>query len=256
MNKIFRNIGLLALACFSFLITDETIKVVKETDKLMIEIKNIASNYYVEEVNAKVKDKYIIVGHNGLEIDVDSSYQNMKKIGYFNENMLIYKNIKPEISIADYKDKIINGNSKNEVSLIFKNPNDLDGIISILKSNNIGASFFIDLDYYKNNYESVELITHYNHDLGFLNNYKELRREFNGMNYYCYSSINNCVKDSKYTVEATTKINNLKELKKNLKKGTIIEINGDDYLDIYIKYILSKGYKIVKISDFINEELK
>ena len=44
---MFRNIGILALACFSFLVTDETIMVVKENDKLMLEIREKSAEYYI-----------------------------------------------------------------------------------------------------------------------------------------------------------------------------------------------------------------
>ena len=44
----------------------------------------------------------------------------MKQLGSFNDNLLVYKTIKPNISIKDNKDKcIIKGSSKRMVSLVF-----------------------------------------------------------------------------------------------------------------------------------------
>ena len=103
MKGILRNIGVLGLACFSFLITDETIQVVKEKDELMIEIKNVAPNYHIEAIDAKISDKYIKIGLNGLTLDIDATYNKMKRIGYFNENMLVYKNVLPNVTIDNYK---------------------------------------------------------------------------------------------------------------------------------------------------------
>lgn len=254
MKGILRNIGVLGLACFSFLITDETIQVVKEKDELMIEIKNVAPNYHIEAIDAKISDKYIKIGLNGLTLNIDATYNKMKRIGYFNENMLVYKNVLPNVTIDNYKTKIINGNSKNEVSLIFVKPTKIDKIIDTLKYNNIEATFFINDDFYKNNFESIELAITYKNDIGIIDDYNNLKKILD--NYICYSDlIDSCAKDSKYTIEATFEINNLKELKEYLKPGSIILINNSDYLDVYIKYILSKGYQITKITDFINEEI-
>lgn len=255
MKGILRNIGVLGLACASFLLTDETIQVVKEKDDLMIEIKEMASNYHIGSIDAKISDKYIKIGLNGLALDIDETYKKMKRIGYFNENMIVYQNVKPNVTVTNYKDHIINGNSKNEVSLIFVNPKNIDKIIDILRHNNLKATFIIDDQFYKNNVESIELLLNYKSDLGFIDDYKKLKKEL-PTNYVCYSNLlNECYKDNKYTIEATYEINDLKDLKTYLKPGSIILINETNYLDVYIKYILSRGYKIENISNFINEEI-
>ncbi len=249
MKTIFRNIGILALACFSFLVTDETITVVKESDNLMVEIKEKAKDYYVEGVNGTINDKYIKLGYDGLEIDTLKSYDQMKKIGYFNENMLVYKHTKPTISIANNKNKIINANSKNEVALIFKNPNGIDKIIKILKKNNLNASFLITKEYYLNNFESIEDAISLNNNIIIIDEEVFFRKELNN-DYFCYSSLDKC---SKYIIEESLKVNNFFELKQELKKGNIILISNCNYLDIYLKYILSKGINVVNLKTFISE---
>ena len=251
MKTLFRNIGILALACFSFLLTDETITVVKESDKLMIEIKEKMAEYYIQEVDGKITDKYIKLGYNGLEIDPLKSYEKMKKIGYFNENMLVYKNIKPLNPLSENKDKIINSNSKNEVALLFEEPGNIDKIISVLKSNNVSGNFLISKEYYLNNFESLE---ESKSDIVIKNELSFFKKELKNNKYYCYSkTISNC-KDS-YLIEETSFVNNYRDLKKVLTKGTIIIVSDTSYLDIYIKYILSKGINIVSINDFINENI-
>ncbi len=255
MKGILRNIGVLGLACFSFLITDETIHVVKEKDELMVEIKSMASNYHIEAIDAKIDDKYIKIGLNGLTLDIDETYKKMKRIGYFNENMLVYTNVKPNVTVGNYKDRIINGNSKMEVSLMFKIPNDIDKISAVLKDNKVNATFFINDQFYKNNFESIELLT-LNNDIGIIGNYDEMKKVIKN-DFVCYSNLlNDCLADDKYTIEETFEVNSLKELKNYLRPGSIILVNNSNYLDVYIKYILSKGYKITKITDFINEEIK
>ncbi|MBQ4634381.1 MAG: hypothetical protein IJB71_03435 [Bacilli bacterium] len=255
MKGLLRNIGVLGLACFSFLITDETIQVVKEKDELMIEIKSVASDYYIDAIDARINDKYIKIGLNGLELDINATYNKMKRIGYFNENMLVYSNVKPNITILNQKDKIINANSKNEISLAFINPTNINKIINILKNNGVKANVFINNEFYQNNFESLELLKAGDNNIGIIDDYNKLKNILN--DYICYSNlIDNCLSDNKYTIEATYEINDLKDLKNNLAPGTIILIKDDTYLDIYIKYILSKGYKITNLSNFISEEIK
>lgn len=256
MKKFLKDIGILGLACFSFLITDNTIEVVKEKDSLMINLRNVAEDYKIAEIDGMVDDKYIKLGLNGLEVDIDKSYQKLKKIGYFNENLLVYKNIEPQISLKKNRNKIIKANSKNEVSLIFKNPTDIDKIIKILDQNDIKATFFIDNTFYNNNLESIELLLSKENNIGFLNDYKILKNKLKEINYYCYSNIvENCNKDNQYSIEATKIVKSFSDLKDNIK-GNILEIKDQTYLDIYIKYILSRGYKIVSLEKFISEEIK
>ena len=251
---MFRNIGILALACFSFLITDETITVVKESDALMVEIKEKAGNYLVESIDGVIDDKYIKVGYNGLQIDVLKSYDQMKRIGYFNESMLIYKSVDHNNSLKNNHDKIVNASFKNEVSLLFKNPKDLNIILKILKNNGLNASFLISKEYYLNNFESLNNALNESNDVVILDEYKFFKKELKNFNYYCYSNLyQNC--HGKFIVESNIEVNNYNDLKENLSKGNIILLDDSNYLNIYIKYILSKGIKIVNISDFINEKI-
>ena len=251
MKNVFRNIGILALACFSFLVTDETITVVKESDKLMIEIKEKASSYFVNGVDGKINDKYIKLGFNGLEIDVLNSYDAMKKIGYFNETMLVYKNIDHKYPLS--KNLIVNGNSKNEVSLIFKNPDNIDQILSVFKNSNLNASFLISKEYYLNNFESIEDAIKYGNNIIILDEYNFFKKELKH-DYFCYSTLYK--KCNKTYIEETINIKNYKMLKEKINKGNIILLDETNYLDIYIKYILSKGINIVNLDTFINENIK
>ena len=246
MKTTFRNIGILALACFSFLVTDETITVVKESDKLMIEIKEKMAEYYVQGVDGKINGNYIKLGYDAMK-----SYDQMKKIGYFNENMLVYKQIPSLNSLKENKDKIINANSKNEVALLFDDPTDIDRVLNILKENNVNANFLISKEYYLNNFESIEENIENNIVIKDESSFfkKELKTS-----YYCYPKLNSNCKD-KYLVEETNTINNYKDLKKGLNKGTILLIKDTSYLDIYIKYILSKGINIVSLDNFVSENI-
>jgi hypothetical protein len=70
-----------------------------------------------------IKDNYIIPGMYGKRINEVKSLMNMKASGVFNSIFLVTDNIKPDISLKDHKDKIIqSGNIKKQaVSFIFEN---------------------------------------------------------------------------------------------------------------------------------------
>ena len=255
MKNIFRNIGILALACFSFLVTDETISVVKESDKLMVEIKDKANNYFVAGIDGKIDDKYIRLGYDGLEIDPLKSYENMKKIGYFNETMLIYKNINHKNTLRDNKDKIVNSNYKNEISLLIYNPDNIDQMLTILKNNNLHANFLISKEYYLNNFESIEIALENENNIVIYDEYNFFKKELKNYNFFCYSTLyKKC--SSKITIEDSINIKNYKMLKDKLSKGNIVFLDETNYLDIYIKYILSRGINIVNLTQFTSENIK
>ncbi len=123
MKKIIKILSILFLVCFSFYYTEKIAIVMKNKDELMIKINNTKERYNVDYVNAKIEGETIIPGINGLNVNANKSYNNMKSINVFNEYYLKYDQIKPEISLVDNKDKIIiKGNkNKNAISLVIKN---------------------------------------------------------------------------------------------------------------------------------------
>ena len=121
MKKFFEYIGMISLACFSFFFTEKTVNVVKEADNIMIEIKKAVEMNKTESIDAIIKEDTIIPGIYGKVVDEEKSYQKMKRVGSYQENLLVYKQQKPNIQLKNQYDKyIISGNpKKNMVSLIF-----------------------------------------------------------------------------------------------------------------------------------------
>ena len=101
MRKTFEVIGLISLICFSFFYTEKISTVIKENDDILKEIESVASQYKTEAINAIIDNNSIIPGINGREIDIKKSYKKMKKVNSFNSNLLVYKEIEPEISIKE-----------------------------------------------------------------------------------------------------------------------------------------------------------
>ena len=148
MKKIIKIIFICFLTCFSFYYTDKIIEFTKNKDPIMIKIKEYQSLEEVPVINASLTKDTMLVGESGLIIDIDKSYEKMKKLEEFNSNLLEYTKIKPSISKKDNLDKLIEGKNTNSktLSLVFKvdDLNILKEINYILETNEVSGTFFLD----------------------------------------------------------------------------------------------------------------
>lgn len=282
MKNIFKIIGIAFLTYFSFYYTNKVIELSKSKDPIMIKILNEEKNYNITPVNATINNNYITPGINGKKIDINKSYEKMKKLGAYNENLLVFISDYPTISIKNIYDKfVINGNEeKKEVSLVFKlnKKENINEVLNILKNNLVIGTFFTDGKWAKDNIEVLEKINNENHllaNLGYNNNYSYtnikivnhlLKTITNKKINYCYTSndnmdvLNNCSKNEMYTIKPIEIKNKTvyKDVKNNLKAGNILSFSINDYtvneLDLVIKYIMQKGYDIVSLDELLNED--
>lgn len=281
MKKTFEYIGMISLICFSFFYTNRISTVIKQNDDIMVELNAIKENYIEEGIEAVIDGNTIIPGLSGKEIDVDKSYKKMKKFGSFNDNLLVYKDLKPINLLKDNYDKyIIKGNtSRKEVSLIFliDNNDNIDNILSILDNNNIKANFFIDGYWFENNNQIIIDLVSNGHVVGNLSyNLDYKATGFSWMNTivtkiakqtttYCYNEIPNdeglkiCALNKNYTIRPNiiVKSNPLSEIKVALENGSIISMNVNDVvikeLPLIINYIKSKDLEIVNLEELLQE---
>lgn len=280
MKKYFQIVGVLTLACFSFIFTEKTALILKENDTLMKTIKEKQEEYKVESVNASVNDDTIIPGINGKQVNSSKSYNNMKRLGEFNENLLIYDLVLPEVTLTKTFDKyIIGGNArKNMVSIIFKVNEKVDELLNVIDKEN-NYNFLIDGKWLENNEEIFKKITSYNHNIingSYSGNYLDsgynwinsvINRHSNQENSYCYMEekkdeyLKLCTLHKSYTIIPSLKVNTnpLIEIKNNIKSGDIItiEINEKTIKEIPLitNYINSKGYKIVNLDELLSEDI-
>lgn len=265
MKKFFEIIGFISLVLFSFFYTDKIKSVIKDNDDLLKTIKGI--DFRIEPIDAVINDQSIIPGLSGREIDVDLSYQKMKKVGYFNDNLLVYKSIKPNISVFDNKDRYIEkGNpSKRMVGLVFKikeNTN-IDDIISILNAKEIKATFFIDEVWFENNNAKIEYLISNNHIVGSLNSNNTtwmdtiVKRVFNQKDTYCYNEFTEGCNNSFIIKPLEIKNNLLLNVKNNLDSGYILSFDVNDRVEkelpIIIDYIKSRGLELVNLETLLQE---
>lgn len=280
MKNTIKIIGICILTCFSFYYTDKIIYISKSKDPIMKEIINTKDNYKVASVNAIIKDDYVIAGKSGVEVDVNKSYEKMKRLGEYNKNLLVFINDLPEISLKDNYDKyVISGNKeKREISIVFslKKENNIINILNILDKNNIEATFFFS-DNLINNNEYINTISEKGHYIASLgndkNNYTKSILKYNNTMIeritkkevkYCYGTEYNnaleiCKKEKMYTIKPCELNENYpyKELKENLTPGIIISLNNNNTttsnLNLMINYIKQKGYDIVLLDKLLQE---
>ncbi|MBQ7140563.1 MAG: polysaccharide deacetylase family protein [Bacilli bacterium] len=274
--------GLMILTLFSFFYTEKTVSTIKNQDPLMMELNMIKDEYKVDAHDVIKEENNIIPGMIGCEVDVDKSYTNLKRLGTFNSNLLVYKDIFPDQMLDNHYDKyIIKGNKeKNMVTLIFKVKYDtkIDNIVKILKNKKVKATFFIDGKYIENNIEKVKYLIKNNHEVlnyGYDNKYdKDLIAWNNNLidriNYnnpkFCYTEEENydiltlCGVNKMHTIipSLIVKNNPLTEVKSGIEKGSLISFNinlqTEKELNLVINYINQKGYTIDVLSKHLKEE--
>jgi len=283
IKKYTSYLGVLVLACFSFYYTDRAVDIVKRNDPIMQTILKEKDNYYIDPVSAIINGDEITVGINGKQVNIEESYQNMKKIDEYNESMLVFDEVMPDISLFnDYDKYVVGGNSlKNQVSLVFKVKNSyyVDKLNNILLDKNILATFFMDGSVVEDNMDTVlELVSngYQIENLGYDGEYvienfawtnNMISSLTNEDTKFCYTDYKNteiidlCSNHKMYTVKPTISINSypFTTVKNKLESGSIISFNLNEQtlkeLPTIISYIKQKGYDIVTLNELISEKL-
>ncbi len=277
MKTFFKLTGLLVLFFFSFFYTEKVINVITEQDEIMIKIKENEEKNNIPSTNAIINKNTITPGLSGKEINIDKSYKEMKKLGTYNENMLVYTKVLPEVSINNNKNKYIRSGNKNftEVSLIFKiNKNtDLQKLLTLLDKNNTKANFFISYEYLEKHINEIEKEKNieyysygkngtYNDEIILIAN-NIISKKSNPAN-ICLTETNTnntlkiCSENEQFTIYPEIINGTINSIKSKINNGCIISFEVTNTtlneLPLIINYINSKGYTISLLSELINEE--
>lgn len=279
MKKLFQMVGIITLMCFSFFYTEKTVNVVKEYDDIMIQIRAKEKEYFKSAKDATIIKNTITPGISGEEIDADKSYNKMKRYGKYEESLLVFKTIQPDISISDNLNKyIVGGNeTRKQVSILFLIKDNIytDRIIEILDEKDIKANFFFEGNLIESSKELIKTLVYKDHNvgnLGFSGTYNDTNYTWTNVylkklqnTSYCYTEKENqetldiCTLNKNRTIIPSIKIigSISSDFKKELKNGSIISIEPNDTtikeLAVLINYIKSKGYNIVNLEELIKE---
>ena len=252
MKKI-KYLAIIFLSIISFYYTEQIALYVKSKNPIMQEIESNKQDLYVDSTNSILIDElYIIPGINGKEVNVNSSFNTMKKLNVYNESQIVYDQIEPRISLKDNKERIIiRGNSKKrKVSLIFEKESKLTEYL-ITKEYKI--NILINKEQYSTKYEMI--------------NYSTNKTTYNNIDLYltknnlnknlCYITNKSLCKD-KYIFQESLIINH-SNISTNINKitsGEIILVKDTltlNELDLLINKIKSQDLSIVPLSELISE---
>lgn len=274
IKKIIQVILAIFLICFSFYYTEKSVDLVKYADPIMKEIKANAKAYQVEVNNALVNKDEVLPGYNGLEIDYESSYQTMKRIGSYNKDNLVLKEVQPTISVNHNYDKyIVKGNYlKDAVGIVFvlNDTLDIDKIVEVLDKKLVTATFITTNKYledhpkviYELAKEDYEIQLQITNDDELVLARNTLKNIVNYSGDYCYlekkeKKILDICKESKmHSILPTFSVSNFKDLKDNLESGAIIKINNNEIkeLSTIINYIKQRGYTLENLTYLLSED--
>lgn len=141
-------------------------------DELYKEIVQKSTQYEEQPDNAIIDNVWKKTpGRNGLKVNIGKSYERLKEVGKFDEKLLVYDQLKPEVSIEDLPPSpIYRGHPEKEMTAFLINVSwgeeYIPTILNILKENNVKATFFIEGKWAKNNAELVKMIDEQGHIIG------------------------------------------------------------------------------------------
>lgn len=275
MKEKINLVIILVIGLFGFMKINSVINDQINSDSLMQTIKEKEDNYLVLPSDARIENDTIIPGKSGKKVNINSSYHNMKSIGVFNDNFLVFEKVKPNTKLKNNLDKyIISGNKdKREVSLVFDIDNRyIEDILRILKNTLVNANFLVDGLWGENNSELLSKVSS-NHQLlnkGYNNKFDDITLlytnslidRYSDNNIYCVleeknREVINLCKSRKMGTILVEKLEFKDYTKIDLENGKIIylNINSDNIkqLTLLIKYIKQKGYKMVTLDELLIE---
>lgn len=265
VKNIIKYFLLLGLICFSFFYSDKVMNLINENDPLMIEIDSLKDGYRIEPVNAVTTENTIIPGVKGREVDLDKSYSKMREGGIFRESELVYRDLLPSSSLVNNKDKyIIKGSSNDNVVAVLVIIDDDDDILAIENYDNL--SLFVTSKYLTSSnmvkFKNNEIYSYGNKGVytkeALISDNSIINRFSSNKGVFCLSEKENadtlktCNEEDMYVVIPSIK-GGYMEVKNNLSSGSIILLDNTSQMELVIKYINSKGYRIIGLGKLLEE---
>jgi len=153
-------------------IKHDSVPVTKQVNPLYQSIVKNAPKYEVPPSDAKIDPIWKAVpGYNGLNVNIDASYKNMKKKGTFDERKLVYTQTTPKVQLKDLPpEPIYRGHpDKPMVSFIINvawGNEYLSDILATLKKHHVSVSFFLEGNWVKKNPDLAKMIVSAGQEVG------------------------------------------------------------------------------------------
>ncbi|UAL54303.1 MULTISPECIES: polysaccharide deacetylase family protein [Metabacillus] len=150
----------------------EDVSAVKQPDELYQTIAAKVKDYEKPAQDAQIHTVWKATpGYNGLTIDIDESYEKMKKIGKFDEKQIVFKQVKPKVHLSDLPPApIYRGHpDKTMVSFLINvawGNEYLPSMLEVLDKHGVKATFFLEGRWAKENPALVKTIKEAGHEIG------------------------------------------------------------------------------------------
>ncbi|MGG2014489.1 polysaccharide deacetylase family protein [Bacillus sp. S10(2024)] len=141
-------------------------------DRLYEEIEEKAKVYAIPAQDACIDKVWKATpGYNGKEVDIQTSYENMKKRGRFDEKQLVYREVSPKVHLRDLSPApIYRGNpSKKMIALTINvawGNEYLSRMLEVLQKHNVKATFFLEGRWVKENLRFAKMIADADQEVG------------------------------------------------------------------------------------------
>ncbi|BAB06125.1 polysaccharide deacetylase family protein [Halalkalibacterium halodurans] len=151
---------------------EEALPVAKMTDSLYEEIKDRAPEYEQPAIDAKIDRVWkAIPGYNGLEVDVESSYNRMKQEGRFDERYLVFRETKPSVHLDDLPPSpVFRGNPEKPMVTLLVNVawgnEHLPTMLKTMNKYDVKSTFFLDGSWVKKHPQLATMIVEEGHEIG------------------------------------------------------------------------------------------
>jgi peptidoglycan-N-acetylglucosamine deacetylase len=145
---------------------------IDKSDPLYIEIQEKAKEYEKEPEDARIDKVWKkIPGISGLKVNIEKSFLKMKEKGKFDENLLSFDEIKPNVHYKDLPPSpIFRGNpNKQMVSFLINvawGEEYIPEMLKTLKEEKVKATFFIDGIWAQKHADLVKMIKEEGHEIG------------------------------------------------------------------------------------------
>lgn len=141
-------------------------------DDLYEEIQKQAKLHLITPQNAMIDKIWKATpGYNGKEIDIEASYNNMKKLKKFDEKQLVFREISPSVHLEDLSPSpIYRGHPQKKmvgltINVAWGNEY-LPRILETLKKHDVKATFFLEGRWVKENLRFAKMIVDANQEVG------------------------------------------------------------------------------------------
>ncbi len=137
-----------------------------------MEIQTKAKRYEIPPQDAVIDRVWkAIPGYNGLKVNVEASYQNMKKDGTFDKRKLVYEQISPKVHLKDLPpEAIYRGHPEKPMVTFLVNVawgNEyIPKMLEVLKKYNVQATFFLEGRWVKNYPDMAKMIADAGQEIG------------------------------------------------------------------------------------------